>query len=157
MTDRNSTAFYDKGHEVARKAESGDIDGANKEIQAIRAQQHLKPSEYHALLQSIKGANAEDKDQEDRQVAADNKNRNFLQRWFLPDEKAKLPNLIIDDADNTNPIKGYIGRDTAKPAPEKTPEAPPATKPSGEGMALPFNADMANKIFDDTVSPKKSP
>jgi hypothetical protein len=73
--------------------------------------------------------------------------------FFLPYLTTGTPNTY--EGDNNNPIKGYIGRDNATVTPEKAPEAPPPKKPSDEGMALPFNADMANKIFDDTVSPKK--
>ncbi|HEY9756663.1 MAG TPA: hypothetical protein V6C97_15960 [Oculatellaceae cyanobacterium] len=155
MSEKGTDYFYKQGRDVAKMAESGSLDKANQEIHSICTKEHLKPAEYHALLQSIRGANTMDRLDDNQRVTDYNKNK-----WFFQKEATlTVPNLIIDDKDKENPIQGYIRIDgTTQPAqPNKSAEVPGKSNPKagGEGPVLPWNADIANKIFDDTLNTPK--
>lgn len=128
-----------KGEDLARQAESGDLSAVIKELDTFRKQ---NPSQYNELLLNVQGANANNVNDDRRNVAAENQ-----KRWFGADKKPTLPTLLFEDPDKDgkpNKLYGRMvidGADTARPQEAKPqavtrPEAKPTGRNNGETMIM---------------------
>jgi hypothetical protein len=147
----DNSKYFDEGNRLARKAESGDLVGTNKELAEYRAK--MTAADYKQLLKSMEGANTVHVLNDKQEVDKYNKSK-----WFFQSEqKPTVPNLIITDNKNHKPMElaGIVLKDAELPGVQKATESPKDNNKSQtkrEDLILPWSPVSAEKVWRETLN-----